>query len=148
MALTKNDEEPGCRGEHCPVVLQRQWEISREYGMFATPIAYLMDEQGMIAAEVAVGVEAVLALMVGKGQVMREQLQVRLEALKKEFERGQTELQQVERQRTYLHETVLRISGAIQVLEELLAERQPGEQNGTGPGETQPATTQTNAANV
>ena len=114
----------------------------------APPIAYPMDEQGMIAAEVVLGIEAVLALMVGKAQVMREQLQARLEALKKEFERGQTELQKVERQRTYLHETVLRISGAIQVLEELLAKEQSGEQNGTGPGDTQPAPTQANEANV
>jgi len=27
-----------------PVVLQRQWEVSRLYAMFATPIAYLIDE--------------------------------------------------------------------------------------------------------
>jgi peroxiredoxin len=45
-----------------PVVLQRQWEISREYGMFATPIAYLIDEAGIIAAEVAVGVEPIMNL--------------------------------------------------------------------------------------
>ena len=50
---------------------------------------------------------------------MREQTQARLELLRKEFETGQAELERVERQRTYLHETVLRISGAIQVLEEL-----------------------------
>jgi hypothetical protein len=53
---------------------------------------------------------------------MREQIQARLEALKKELETGQAELQKVELQRTYLHETVLRISGAVQVLEELLRE--------------------------
>jgi peroxiredoxin len=46
-----------------PVGLQRQWEISREYGMFATPIAYLIDEEGVIAADVAVGVEPILALL-------------------------------------------------------------------------------------
>jgi peroxiredoxin len=46
-----------------PIVLQRQWEISRRYAMFATPIAYLIDEQGMIAAEVAVGVEPILSLL-------------------------------------------------------------------------------------
>jgi peroxiredoxin len=45
-----------------PIVLQRHWEISREYGMFATPIGYLIDEQGQIAADVAVGAEAILAL--------------------------------------------------------------------------------------
>jgi hypothetical protein len=45
-----------------PIVLQRHWEISREYGMFATPIGYLIDEQGIIATDVAVGTEAVLAL--------------------------------------------------------------------------------------
>jgi peroxiredoxin len=46
-----------------PVVLQRQWEISRLYGMFATPIAYLIDEQGLLAADVAAGVEPIRALM-------------------------------------------------------------------------------------
>jgi peroxiredoxin len=52
-----------------PVVLQRQWEISREYGMFATPIGYLIDEQGVIAADVAVGVEPILALLSGVATV-------------------------------------------------------------------------------
>jgi hypothetical protein len=60
---------------------------------------------------------------------MREQIQARLEALKKELETGQAELQKVEVQRTYLHETILRISGAVQVLEELLREGQSAEQN-------------------
>jgi peroxiredoxin len=48
-----------------PVVLQRYWEVSRAYGMFATPIGYLIDEQGVIAADVAVGAEAILALASG-----------------------------------------------------------------------------------
>jgi peroxiredoxin len=46
------------------IVLQQQWEVSRRYAMFATPIAYLIDEQGMIARDVAVGVESILDLMV------------------------------------------------------------------------------------
>lgn len=48
-----------------PVVLQHHWEISRDYGMFATPIGYLIDEQGIIAKDVAVGAEAILALASG-----------------------------------------------------------------------------------
>jgi hypothetical protein len=55
---------------------------------------------------------------------MREQIQARLEELKKELETGQAELHKLETQRTYLHETVLRISGAVQALEELLREDQ------------------------
>ena len=56
--------------------------------------------------------------------------------MKKELQTGQAELQKVEQQRTYLHETVLRISGAVQVLEELLAEGQFVEQpDGTDPSE-------------
>jgi len=46
-----------------PVVLQRQWEISKLYGMFATPIAFLVDEQGTIAAPVAAGAQRILALI-------------------------------------------------------------------------------------
>ena len=61
---------------------------------------------------------------------MREHIEARLELLRKELEKGQIELQKVENQRMYLHETVLRISGAIQVLEELLREEHPPEQNG------------------
>src|SRR5881394_2158579 len=48
-----------------PIVLQQQWEISRRYAMFATPIAYLIDENGVITNDVAVGVEPILALMNG-----------------------------------------------------------------------------------
>jgi peroxiredoxin len=45
-----------------PIVLQRRWEVSREYGMFATPIGYLIDEHGVIASGVAVGADAILNL--------------------------------------------------------------------------------------
>jgi peroxiredoxin len=45
-----------------PVVLQEQWQLSRQYAKFATPIAYLIDEQGRIAADVALGVDAILEL--------------------------------------------------------------------------------------
>lgn len=49
-----------------PVVLQQRWEISRLYAMFATPIAYLINEQGIIACDLAIGVEAILALLSGE----------------------------------------------------------------------------------
>jgi predicted nuclease with TOPRIM domain len=52
-------------------------------------------------------------------------MRARLEELRKELETGQAELQKVEDQRMYLSETMFRISGAIQVLEELLSEPQP-----------------------
>ena len=28
--------------------MQKQWEISLKYGMFATPIGYLIDERGIV----------------------------------------------------------------------------------------------------
>jgi hypothetical protein len=42
--------------------MQKQWEVSLQYGMFATPIAYLIDEQGILLSDVAVGVEPILTL--------------------------------------------------------------------------------------
>jgi hypothetical protein len=43
-------------------VLQKQWEVSLNYAMFATPIGYLIDEQGILASDVAVGIHPILAL--------------------------------------------------------------------------------------
>lgn len=51
---------------------------------------------------------------------MREQLERRLEQLKKEFNTGRARATELEQQQTTLHQTLLRISGAIQVLEEEL----------------------------
>jgi hypothetical protein len=53
---------------------------------------------------------------------MKEKLQQRLQALKFEFEDGQKILVELEAKQDNLRQTLLRISGAIQVLEELLSE--------------------------
>ena len=52
---------------------------------------------------------------------MKEQLEVRLQELKNEFDAGQKMLGELEQKRITLEQTLLRISGAIQVLEELLS---------------------------
>jgi predicted nucleic acid-binding Zn-ribbon protein len=57
---------------------------------------------------------------------MQEQLQIRLEELKKEFHAGQTRLQEMEDQERRLRETLFRIAGAIQVIEEELTKAQAG----------------------
>lgn len=49
-------------GIEFPVVLQDKWKLSKEYGIFATPVAFLIAEDGVIAKEVAVGKDAILAL--------------------------------------------------------------------------------------
>jgi hypothetical protein len=42
--------------------LQKLWQVSRLYEMFYTPMGYLIDEHGVIARDVAVGPDAILAL--------------------------------------------------------------------------------------
>ena len=51
---------------------------------------------------------------------MKDQLEKRLKELKTEFEAGQKMLADLEAKRANLQESMLRISGAIQVLEEEL----------------------------
>ena len=51
---------------------------------------------------------------------MKEQLERRLEALKAEYEAGQKMLADLEARQATLRETLLRIAGAVQVLEEEL----------------------------
>lgn len=53
---------------------------------------------------------------------MENQVKERLTQLKSEFEKGQRRLQELENETTNLKQTLLRISGAIQVLEELQSE--------------------------
>ena len=65
-------------------------------------------------------------------ETMREKIQARLTELRGELEAGEAELARVEQQRTYLRETLLRISGAVQVMEELLAEEHPAERRSAG----------------
>jgi len=45
-----------------PVLLQPGWQLSREYGIFATPVGFLISEDGRIATHVARGPGEVLAL--------------------------------------------------------------------------------------
>jgi predicted nuclease with TOPRIM domain len=56
---------------------------------------------------------------------MKEQLATRLQNLKQEYETGQKMLADTEMKRAELQNTLLRISGAIQVLEEMLANNEP-----------------------
>lgn len=56
---------------------------------------------------------------------MKEQLQQRLQSLKTEYAAGQKMLADLETQQANLRDTLLRISGAIQVLEETLNETPP-----------------------
>jgi uncharacterized coiled-coil protein SlyX len=56
---------------------------------------------------------------------MKERLEQRLGELRAEFERGEQTLAELEAQAASTRQTLLRISGAIQVLEEELGTNQP-----------------------
>lgn len=53
---------------------------------------------------------------------MQERLEKRLQELKAEFGKGEQKLKELEEQAAAVRQTLLRISGAIQVLEEELGE--------------------------
>lgn len=57
---------------------------------------------------------------------MKEQFKKRLEVLKSEFEKGNKTLADLEAQTANVRATLLRISGAIQVIEEELAKCEAG----------------------
>ena len=63
---------------------------------------------------------------------MREQLEARRAELQQEYDRGAAMLQQMERDREALTQTLLRISGALQLAGEMLA--QPAEPEGVENG--------------
>jgi peroxiredoxin len=61
--LEDNQRKAKALGFPFPVLIQRGWEVSKEYAMFATPIGYLIDADGIIVSDVAVGPEPILALV-------------------------------------------------------------------------------------
>jgi Cys-rich repeat protein len=58
-----NREKAREAGFTFPIVLQDGWQLSKRYGIFATPVAFLIDESGVVARSVAVGGDAILALV-------------------------------------------------------------------------------------
>ena len=64
---------------------------------------------------------------------MRQQLIQRLQELKKEYELGQKTFTNLESQQANLRETLLRISGAIQVIEEELSKVTEAESTSQNP---------------
>ena len=59
---------------------------------------------------------------------MKEKLEKRLKELKEEFENGKKMLAEIETKRDELQQNMLRISGAIQVINETLQEDEPEEE--------------------
>lgn len=58
---------------------------------------------------------------------MRDRIRQRIGELKKDFEAGEARLAALEREAVQLRQTLLRISGAVQVLEETLAADEAGQ---------------------
>jgi hypothetical protein len=63
----------------------------------------------------------------------REQLEMRLQELQRDFEIGERRLRELDAQQAQLRDTLLRIDGAMQVLRELLGNDEM--QNGTSAAE-------------
>jgi peroxiredoxin len=60
----ENHRKAEQHGFEFPVLLQdRKWKVSKEYGILATPVAFLIGEDGVIARDAAVGRDAILALV-------------------------------------------------------------------------------------
>jgi peroxiredoxin len=60
--IEENRAKADALGLSFPIVLQQKWEVSLQYAMFATPIGYLIDEEGILLSDVAVGIEPILTL--------------------------------------------------------------------------------------
>lgn len=78
----------------------------------------------------------------GTVSAMMDVLQARLAELKREYQLGEAQLRDITRRETALRETMLRITGAIQVLEELVstsAEAARPAAAPAGPGPADPA---------
>jgi peroxiredoxin len=60
--VEENRRKAEASGVGFPVVLQPGWKLSKEYGIFATPVAFLVDEEGVIERDVVRGPTEILAV--------------------------------------------------------------------------------------
>ena len=60
--LEENRKKVQDHGIEFPVLLQDRWKLSREYGIFATPVAFLIGKDGFIMRNVAQGADEILKL--------------------------------------------------------------------------------------
>jgi peroxiredoxin len=58
----ENRKKAEQHGIEFPVLLQEKWRLSKEYGIFSTPVAFLIDEDGLIAKDVAIGPDPIMVL--------------------------------------------------------------------------------------
>jgi peroxiredoxin len=58
----ENRRKAAEHGIEFPAVIQQGWRLSKKYGIFATPVAFLVDEGGVIARDVARGGPEILRL--------------------------------------------------------------------------------------
>jgi len=61
--IEENRHKAEAYGFDFPVVIQDRWKVSRKYGIFATPVAFLIGEDGRTEREVAVGFEQIRDLL-------------------------------------------------------------------------------------
>jgi peroxiredoxin len=58
----ENRRKAAAAGVEFPVVLQQGWRLSKQYGIFATPVAFFIDDEGVIERDVARGPTEILEL--------------------------------------------------------------------------------------
>ena|SRR3989442_12166242 len=61
--IEENRRKAEADGFEFPVVVQDRWKLSRKYGIFATPVAFLIGEDGRTQREVAIGFEQIRSLL-------------------------------------------------------------------------------------
>ena len=83
-----------------------------------------------------------------EGGIMRERIQARLQELKTEVGKGELTLQELEEQAAMVRQNMLRISGAIQVLEEILTDGDSTKDNGEVADEGRGATIQAGRSGI
>jgi peroxiredoxin len=57
--VEENRQKAEAHGFEFPVVVQDRWKLSKKYGIFATPAAFLIGEDGRTEGEVAVGFQQI-----------------------------------------------------------------------------------------